>query len=260
MNEDLASMVEHADQPSSGIPTETDLPEQEVSNVKIDEPTLHQTPPSQTTQPPSEYEFTTMTFPDWFAQNHQNFGNVGHVRLSIDRIRPERNFIFKIPDPKGRKLEDGRDEMVLCLFMDAHKIPVLDIPGTAINVYHNSTFLITYDIGSGLFMKCYGVKTGLIVVYCASINGKLIPYAKTKLKKKDPGLNRVEPNLGQIQSKLTTTVDKEALQIQYKQIKKYLDEITTVESTIDWMITRVQSVLDVNHLLQIDDLIIGMIS
>jgi len=263
MNDNLLQMVEEADQHSSNIPTSTDLPEEQpVENQEsVDEgPTEPvQAAPAQASNA-ANYEYVTVPFPDWFAQNHQRFENVGHVRLSIQRVRPERNFIFKIPDPKGGHLDDGSEEMVLCLFMDAHKISVLDIPGTSINVYHNSTFQIIYDVGSGKFLKCYGVKTGLIVNFCVNINDKLIPYNTIKVKKKEGGLNMVEPNLTQIQNKLGQNVDSESLLLQYNQVNKHINDITTVQSAIDWLLARTETILDVNHLLQIDKIIINMLS
>ena len=262
MNDNLFQMVEEADQHSSSVPTDIDLPEeQEV----VDQPEqVEETTPPQTQAQPqpvsTNYEISTISFPDWFSQNHQRFTNVGHVRLSIVGVRSERNFIFKIPDPKGGLLDDGSPEMILCLFMDAHKIPVLDLPGTSINVYHSSTFKIVYDLGSGKFLKCYGVKTGLIVIYCVNIGNKLIPYRMTKLKKKDGGLNTIEPNLTQIQNKLNQNVDKESLLLQYNQVNKNLDDLTTVQSAIDWLLERTETILDVNHLLQIDKVIINLVS
>ena len=266
MNDNLLQMVEEADQHSSSVPTETDLPAEQESTDQTDDQQDSQPEEAVQTQPQTQpettqhFEISTTPFPDWFSQNHQNFTNVGHVRLSIVGVRPERNFIFKIPDPKGGQLDDGGQEMILCLFMDAHKIPVLDLPGSSINVYHNSTFKIVYDLGSGKFLKCYGVKTGLIVIFCANIGNKLIPYDMVKVKKKDRGLNTVEPNLTQIQQRLNQNVDRESLLLQYNQVNKSIDDITTIQSAVDWLLERTDSILDVNHLLQIDKVIINLLS
>ena len=260
MSENLSQMLEEVDLHSSNIPTSTDLPQELEQEVEppTEQPVAATT--QTTPQQPTNFEYSTISFPDWFAQNHQNFDNVGHVRLSIQRVRPERNFIFKIPDPKGGLLEDGSEEMILCLFMDAHKIPVLNIPGSSINVFHNSTFQIIHNVGSGKFLKCYGVKTGLIIIFCVNINDKLIPYSSHKLKRKEAGINMIEPNLTRIGAKLTQNVDRETMLLRYNQVNKNIDELTTVQSAIDWLLERTETILDVNHLIQIDKVIISLIS
>jgi len=246
MNDNLTSMIDQTEHPGS-LPTGTELPQE----------------PEQETvaQPAGErFDIGVAAFPDWFDENHSRFEHIGHVRVSISDVDPRQDLIFKIPDPRGEKFEDGRPKKRLRLFEDADKIPVLNLPGSDMTVYKNNSFRIIYDLGDGKFIKSYGVKTGLINVFCVDINGVLVPYAKEKMKRKNEGINNIDPNLTQINAKLAEQVDTEALQLQYKQITKSISEITTASSAVAWFATKIPDVQDVNHLLQIDDVIIFLVS
>lgn len=250
MNDNLASMIDESDQQSSGVSTETDLNVDNQSEIDS----------TQDTPSSSTFDIGVIPFPDWFEQNHSNFSEIGHVRVSISDVDPRQDLIFKIPDPKGGQFEDGRPKKRLRLFEDADEILSLNIPGQEMVVFKNNSFWILYDIGSGRFIRSYGVKTGLINVFCISINNMLIPYAKAKMKKKDEGIDIIDPNLSRIQSKLTEHADAESLQIQYKQITKSIAEISTVGSAVNWFIAKSKEVHDVNHLLQIDDVLINLVN
>jgi len=246
MNDNLTSMIDQADQHSTDLPTETDLMVEDSSTVS--QPALER------------FDIGVAAFPDWFDENHVRFADIGHVRASIADVDPRQDLIFKIPDPKGETFEDGRLKKRLRLFEDANKIPVLNLPGSDMTVYKNNSFRIVYDLGDGKFIKSYGVKTGLINVFCVLINNVLIPYAKEKMKRKNDGINIIEPNLTRINSKLAEQVDTEALQLHYKQITKSIAEISTAQSAVNWFQTKVGDVQDVNHLLQIDDVIIMLVN
>lgn len=247
MNDNLATMIDQSDQQPNGVSTEIDLPEEQSGE-------------NQGTTTSSDFDIGVIPFPDWFEQNHTNFTDIGHVRVSILDVDPRQDLIFKVPDPKGGQFEDGRPKKRLRLFEDADEIPVLDRPAQEMTVYKSNSFLIMYDIGSGKTIKSYGVKTGLINVFCVSINNVLVPYAKMKMKKRDEGINVIEPNLTAIQGKLSEDVDIESLQIQYKQITRSIGDISTVASAVDWFIAKTHEVNDVNHLLQIDDILVHLVN
>ncbi|MCK5602804.1 hypothetical protein KAR91_13065, partial [Candidatus Pacearchaeota archaeon] len=201
-----------------------------------------------------------LPLPDWFERNHSQFENINHVKVHIRQVDPQQDLIFTVPDHKGEILHDGSPKRRVRLFEDADKIRVLDLPGQDMAVYKNNTFVILYNLNDGRFLKVYGVKSGLIVTYCVNLNGQLVPYAKTKMKKKDNGINFTDPNLTQIQDRLATNADLESLQIQYRQIIKSIGEISTVQSAVAWFLLKLREIHDVNHMLQIDDVIISMVS
>lgn len=253
MNDNLASMIDKTDQEPINSPTSIDL---NNDNNNIPEKTYIDNHSGDSNQ----FDISTSPFPDWFEQNHMNFSDIGHVRVSISDVDSRQDLIFKVPDPKGETFEDGRLKKRLRLFEDADKIPVLDLPSQEMKVYKSNSFQIIYDLGSGKFIRSYGVKTGLINVFCVSINNVLIPYARAKMRKRDTGINMIEPNLTSVQNKLREKVDVESLQIQYSQISKSINELSTVGSVIDWFNIKIGEVHDVSHLLQIDDVMIHLVN
>jgi len=51
----------------------------------------------------------------------------------------------------------------------------------------------------------------------------------------------------------------EALQLLYKQSAKSVDEMTTNQSVVDWLLERQDDVTDINHHLQIDNVLIDIL-
>jgi len=245
MNDNLAQMID-----------ETDVPVQEETALDLEDTT----PSEQDTEEEEDrHEISTVPLSEWFSKNHQNFPNVNPVKVSIRDVDPDATLIFSVENTKDIKNDEGRLVREIEIFKKAKTFPVLNLPGHTMNVFNNG-FVIVYDCGQGRFLKCYGVKTGLITQYCISVDGSLIPYSKTKLKKKDTGLDMVEPDMTAIQESLGNELDAEGLQIQYKQVQKSIDDITTKADAIKWMTDKAKEVTDINHLMQIDDVLMWLAS
>ncbi len=204
------------------------------------------------------FDIETASFPDWFAANHMNLKDIGHVKASVKGVNPRRDLIFKIPDPDGGIFDD-EPEFRLRMFTDADKISVLNLPAHYMSVYNNNAFVIMYSIADGKSLTCYGVKTGIIVVFSIRIQRLNIPYAKVKVGKKEKGVNIIEPNISRIESKLDNDANIENLILLYNQIKKFTGAITTTKSAIKWLRERATTVTDVNHFIKIDDAIISLV-
>lgn len=249
MNENLKDMIEKNDKTESKIPSETDISDNKDTVVE------EEVKPIET----SRFAISTIMFPEWFNANHMNFENIGHVKASIKNVDKRQDLILKIPDPNGVTLEDGSVRQRLRVMEDADKIPVLDLPGIDMSIYKNNTFQIVYDLGDGKFLKSYGIKTGLINIFCISMMNGLIPYAKMRMKRKEEGIDIIEPNLKSIETKLAKPVDLESIQIQYKQITKHIDKVSDAPSVVKWFRERSASIYDVNHLLLIDDVLMSLV-
>jgi len=202
-----------------------------------------------------KHAIKTVSLSDWFEENFRNFSNINHVKVSIRGIDPKKTLIFSVSDPKGDDLEKRE----LFLFKESDVFPVLNLTGTSMDVFNNG-FKIIYDLGQGKFLKCYGIKTGLIVVSCVEVNSFLIPYQRIKVKRGEKEVVITSTNMEAIQSKLQEKVDIEALELQYRQIQKSKEGITTNADAVHWLMERLSSVRDVNHLLQIDDVLIRIMT
>ena len=62
-----------------------------------------------------------------------------------------------------------------------------------------------------------------------------------------------------IKVKLQEPLDREAIMIIYKQIHKYMAKISTKMDVVEWFHKRIETVFDINHLMQIDDVLLSLI-
>lgn len=190
---------------------------------------------------------------DWFDANVENFPNIRKPTVSIQGVDPAEQLIVTVQVIDEEATEEG-DKRKLVVFDDSHLVPVLDLPAMDMQVYNNG-FRIIYDFGQGIFIKSYGIRTGLISVFCNDINDKLIPYAIIKTKKSDTDVEVPRRDINEVGQKLIQPLDLEALQLRYKQSSK-AEELTTNQQAVDWLIERQSSIADINHHLQIDNVII----
>jgi len=261
MSDNLAEMISGESNPG---PVPISLDDLDFSNENED-PTDEISPPEiavvaeeNAEEPDSATGIPVISFNTWFETNVETLENIHQVRVSSSGVDPNNTIVIKIPDPKGGVDDAGNPKNTLKIFDDASITPVLNLPGSSMNVF-NSGYQINYDYNDEVSIKCYGIKTGLIAVFCKTIHDKLIPYAISKVKKSDDELSLVE-NETDITPKLAENADIEAIQLLYKQITKHIDGLTTNGDVVEWLIDRQSEVMDINHLLQIDNVIIEILN
>ena len=163
-----------------------------------------------------------------------------------------------VRDGSGAVDSEGSEARELFLFKDADTQPVLAMDGMDMQVYNNG-FKIVYDFGRNIYIKCYGIRTGLIASFCNNIDGRLIPYAVTKVKKREAEVELLVRDPNDVRVKLQEPADVEALEILYKQISK-AESIVKNYDAIQWLLRRQAEVTDINHHLQIDNVIIATLA
>jgi len=257
MSDNLAQLIktEQVDQPNHTL------------NLENQEETIDDTQEIETTSTEHQYisidstdEVEVVILSEWFEENNTNFDRVNTLKIRVRGVKPDERLLCSVLDPKNEIDDDGHPIRNLELIKDANVFPVLDLPGYDMDVYGNG-FQIMYAYGDDIILKCYGIKTGLIVVFCLNINNQLIPYNRIKLKKKDSSITITHPNREFISNNINNTpLDLESFQIMYKQVQKELEKITDKQSAIDWLLDKQSNIRDINHLLQIDDVLTWMIS
>lgn len=244
MNENLSQLVKETPgiDPVVFSEEELDLPTdaEETEELSVDDQT-------------DGYVVQISSLTDWFDANVENFPNIRKPTVSIQGVDPAEQLIVTVQVIDEEATEQG-DKRKLVVFDDSHLIPVLDLAAMDMQVYNNG-FRIIYDFGEGIFIKSYGIRTGLISVFCNDINDKLIPYAIVKTKKSDTDVEVPRKDINEVGQKLIQPLDLEALQLRYKQSSKS-EDLTTNQQAIDWLIERQSSIADINHHLQIDNVII----
>lgn len=251
MNENLTKMVQESEPSADVVFSETDL-NLGTEDVVSEEPQV-------TEEPQVASTIGLVSLSEWFDRNTANFDNISAVRVSIRGVDPNKTLIVAVNEGSGETDEEGNPKRELQLFKNADVHPVLDLEGIDMQVYNNG-FKIVHQFSGDIFIKCYGVRTGLIAVFCINIGGKLIPYHIKKVKKKDTEIEAVPANSGdQIQARLNAPANIEALQLLYKQSSKVASELQTNQQVIDWLIARQAEVTDINHHFQIDSVLIDIL-
>lgn len=196
-----------------------------------------------------------INFYDWFEANAPSIHNVLRVKAEVSNINPKDNMIFKVKKNKSEQ------DMELVSFYNPSIRPILNLPPVYLKIFKNDTFESLHQFNNEIFIKCYGVKTGLFIIFCVNVNGKIIPYQKEKIKKNCKEIEfSIDENLAEkYRQKLLEDVEYELVQVTYKQAIKFKDEFTTKEKTVEWFLKRASEVIDINHLLKIDFVLISVI-
>jgi len=245
MNENLSQMVKETPASESVVFSATDLDLPDAAEAAVEEQ-------------PQANTIGIVSLSEWFEQNCERFDNINQVKVAIRGVDAAKTLIMAVKDPDGEADGEGNDKRSLRVFENSDIHPVFNIPGTSMDVYNNG-FRIIYEHQNNIFIKCYGVRTGLIAVFCNNINGNLIPYATTRVKKKDTEVEVATRNIDEVSAKLLEAADLETLQLLYKQSSKAVEEFTTNQDVVTWLLERQAEVTDINHHLQIDGVLIDML-
>lgn len=238
---DLAEMI------AKGIPEEPieeKLPEQVLINTSESTPKIESV---------SQFvEFPTTDFSSWFNKHCIKFSDVRIVKASISGVDSLDNIIITVPTIE--KDSSGDIKRKIKIFENAKQMRVLDADPISFHVYNNG-YMIVYRISDYIVTKGYGVKTGMFLTVCAQYKELFIPFKMLKLTKKDlivkiPIISSLD------EDKLNAPVDIESLQILYSQVIKYSNQIKTKKDMLSWFAKKQIEVEDVNHHLQIDEVIL----
>lgn len=240
MSENLAQMVKEG-RPQESVFSENDL------DIPAEQEQQEATPEAEIET--SAIEIISLV--DWFDRNVINFPNIKKPNVSLQGVDPSKQLIITLLI--GTR-DDGQEERKLMVFDNADQTPVLNVPAMDMQIYNNG-FRIIYDLGTGVFIKSYGIRTGLVSVFCHDIDDMLIPYAVVRSKKKDTEVEIQTADSDIVRHHLSNQLDIEALQLRYKQSAK-AEGLTTNLDAIKWLLERQSDIADVNHHLQIDNVII----
>jgi hypothetical protein len=191
---------------------------------------------------------------EWFEENCSNFDNINQVKVSIRGIDPQENLIVAVQNEEGETNEAGEIKRKLRIFDNANIQPVLNLHGISMQVYNNG-FRSICEFQDNIYVKCYGIRTSLIAVFCNNIRGVLIPYNITKIKRGETSIDVPRRLPAEVEAKLSEQVKLEDLQLRYKQASK-VEGLTTNLDAVEWLISRQEEVKDINHHLQLDNVII----
>jgi len=202
-------------------------------------------------------EYPVTDFSTWFNKHYHKFPDLRLVRVSISGIDPLDNIIITIPtteqDPNGTEIKRK-----IKIFENAKQSKILDSDPVSFHVFNNG-YMIIYKLNDNVVVKGYGVKTGMFLTICHFINNLIVPLSIMKITKKDITVKIKVADIDQTINKLQLPGDLEALQILYSQASRHTNHIKTKEDILLWFSKRQAEVEDVNHHLQIDEVLLKVI-
>ncbi len=235
-------------------PTVNETPEQEVEQEVVEE-TVEEVETVEETQDDNFIPVTSLSV--WFRNNVQNFDNIFNVNASLRGVDPNKNLIMTVKD----LAEPSGEVRYPYIFREADKTPVLDLPGDEMLIFQNNTFQINYLLND-LFIKSYNLKTGMGVVFCKILPdypNLPVPIYLEKYKKfENNKISMPDLSHSNIVEKLAEKVNMESVIIRYKQIQKYKDDIETNHDLLEFFSNRQKKIYDINHLIQIDAILISI--
>ena len=246
----LSDMIRQ-DDPNVFEPANLDLPEETTAAEATEEPA------EEVAAVPEIESIAIGPLNGWFTANAASFTNVNRVQVEIRGVDSDKTLIMAVLDGQGEI--NGNPSRDLQVFKNADIQPVLNIPATDMQIYNNGFQLIS-PYQDDIVIKSYGVRTGLICVFCNQIAGQLIPYEVVKVKRKDEFVAVPRMDSGGIITKLAQPADLEALQLLYKQSSKAVADMTTNQTAVNWLLERQAEVTDINHHLQIDNVVISILA
>lgn len=190
----------------------------------------------------------------WFNQYVKildQISGVRGVRPDIKGVDPNKNLIITV-------LNEDKEREVWS-FRKSDELPVLDLEPSKMRVFENNTFEIDYEFND-LFIKTYNLKNKLVIVPSHIYSGLVVPYNKFKVKFNNseipiPGFDKEIIN-----RILEQSPDLDYIKVKYPQIKKVKDNINTNYDVINYLNKKQNEVYDMNHIIQLDDVISGIIN
>jgi len=254
MTENLSEMVKKQTEDNMFSIAKLDIPEEDVKNINENEITPEEESAIETdTHITTDNIINTTNLSTWIRT--QIFEHIRLPTVTLQGIDPNKQLII-ISIDESKEINDQRK---LFIFDNADKIPVLDLPASEIQISQN-TFKIVYTMEEeAVAIKSYRVRQGLTNIFCRIVDGLLIPFNLIRLKKGDNGIKTLPtpPDIDVIKAKLDTNANFENYKILYKQLKN-VDDMETNRDIVNWFINRQIGIIDVNHHIQIDNVMIEM--
>lgn len=189
-------------------------------------------------------------FSDWFRQYNKSLDNVSNVRADIKHVDPRKNLIITV-------WNNSMEERDVYAFRKANELPVLDLTPYEMKVFENNTFQINYQY-SDLILKAYNLKNKLIIFPSHVVDDLIIPYNKLKVTSQDDQITIPSFDRMYIDNMINNVPNMNRIILRYKQMQKYT--FNTIKEVFNFLNSRQSQVYDVNHLIQIDDVMYHIVT
>jgi len=187
----------------------------------------------------------------WLPPNVSKFENIKMVTISVRDVQPDIDLVLAVPD------FDEPDRKRLKIIESANTQLVLNLPGVAMSVFNSGFYILfSHPQYSNMFIKGYNLRNNLIVATCLATSGLLLPYHMAKVKKKDKSVSVPTPPEEHIIKKLDEPLDRKVFELRYRQSEK-AKALPKVKDAVEWILERAADMMDINHLIQIDSVLMN---
>jgi len=194
------------------------------------------------------------TLISWFNTYDKKVRGVKRPKVQINTIDQNEQLILTYPVSENKRK--------LVVIDDADKIIVLNLPPLGFKV-HTNGFMIVYDkIVSDIYIKSYYMKNIFVCTFCFREGNLLVPFHIVKGKKNRRNLTIDEEEIKKKElcmAKLRDNLDMESLVLLYKPAKRAQDLKTNLDA-VKWLVEKQQKTREIYHLIQIDDVIINLLT
>ena len=226
----------------------------EATNQAQDRVTESSPTPTESTTDEAEstHDIAVTSLMEWLPRHIGNLENLEIVRPDIEGVDFEKTILFVVTDSEGNRQ--------VFLRKNADKLPLLDLEPQSMDIFESGSRIVyRYDDTVGL--RCYLTKGGDLVAFSCLIDSDLlVPYHRITVKRKHTGINLSTPAVDDIRNKLNGSVDIDFLLSLYKQAVQFKDELVTTRDAVSWLSMKQYSLVDLVHLIRIDDVIRGLVS
>lgn len=207
------------------------------------------------------FELPLISLSEWFLENAQKTDSVRVAKVNMAGVNPKKTIIVAVPEARSERDStseaDTKEVMVIkkCL-----QKQVINLPPCQVDIFDHDVMRIIYPCSDDIFVKSYCLKTGLTNVFCLKVGQCIVPYTRDRIKKGAKTITVPLADAEYIKEKLAKPADVQKIHLLYKQVEKQMSSIKTNMEAVVWLNSRQEGVIDVNHLMQLDDTIIYIMS
>ena len=201
------------------------------------------------------FEVPLVSLADWFSENSAKMENIKIAKVNMVGVNPKKTVILAVTEPRGETGSEVDTKEVMVIKKCLQK-QVINIAPLQVDVFDHDIMRIIYPCANDIFIKSYCLKTGLTNVFCLKVGEQLVPYMRGRVKKDSKTIMVPIVNTACIKERLSKPADMQKIHLLYKQVEKQMTSIKTNMEAVAWLNARQEGVIDVNHLMQLDDTII----
>ena len=208
----------------------------------------------------NQLSFTMIPILSWF-ENYMSEANDESdpriVKMNTRGVDPTSTVIFTIP-AEGTYNENPARKLVLIHPAERFMVPNLKAKIT----FLQSSVMFDYDVNENMKIRFYMAKKTMLQCYllCNSDHG-FVPYSYSEIavNAQNMSISYHNADVASINNKCGEAVNKDEVQIYYRQIQKHIAKINSIGETIDWLLTKQSGVVDINHHMEIEKVILDIL-